>query len=434
MKYFLAICCFLLVNSFDSLLFSQNINEEIQLNQVDVEAKRKSGFKSTGLYDEQEEIEVKNIDGFYAVDLYHETITNEIWFTENKKCVSVLNESSTAYRGKNCLHIKWDKISGGCNWIGMGIGWNGWQGKDMGTIMNKTAIEFYARTTGDTLKGLPLALALEDYSGVQSYIGFSPAYIVGKKITANWTKIIVPLNAFPYRQNDLDISNIKQFIIQFEADGELFIDEITLVPFEGILKPAVQLTKNQNDIMVDGVINSTEWKGDTISLENNTNFFIQFDDQYLYLGGMVNDDSPLINTKDNNEIWNGDAIELAFGSNPEADMNRTRYLFSDFQLGIKLGTEQYVWNWKMKNRVEGAEVKTQLNADGYVIEAKIPLSTFGKFTFIEGKNYGFEIALDNGNASGKRITQTRWASSHAEGFHLNPSLWGIVKVKGNSKQ
>lgn len=433
MKYFAFIFCFFSINSVDSFLLSQNIKEEIQLNQVDIESKRKTGFKNSSLYDEQEEAEAKNIDGFYAVDLYHETISSEIWFTENKKCVSVTNENSSPYKGNNCLHIKWDKISGGCNWIGMGIGWNGWQGKDMGTIMNKTAIEFYARTKGDTLKGLPLALALEDYTGVQSYIGFSPAYIIGKKITGNWTKIIIPLSAFPYKQNDLDISNIKQFIIQFEADGELFIDEITLVPFEGILKPSVQITKKQNEIIIDGTVNSNEWKGDTINLENNANFFMNFDDQFLYLGGIVKDESPLINTKDNNEIWNGDAIELAFGSNPDADMNRNRYLFSDYQLGIKLGTEPYVWSWKKKNKVEGAEIKTQIMNNGYSIEAKIPLSTFGTFNFIEGKNYGFEIALDNGNASGKRITQTRWASSHAEGFHLNPSLWGIVKVKGISK-
>ena len=190
----------------------------------------------------------------------------------------------------------------------------------------------------------------------------------------------------------------------------------------------------QNQITIDGSLSVNEWHGDTVQFEKVANFFLNFDERFLYVGGIINDDSPLSNTKNNSEIWNGDAIEIAFGSNPDADPNRTRYLFSDYQLGIKLGADAYLWNWKKKSRIEGGEIKTVIVPGGYSFEAKIPLSTFGEFKFIEGKNYGFEFALDCGNQSGKRTSQLRWASNHAEGFHLNPSLWGILKVKGNSNQ
>ncbi|MFN6039767.1 MAG: sugar-binding protein, partial [Bacteroidota bacterium] len=78
-------------------------------------------------------------------------------------------------------------------------------------------------------------------------------------------------------------------------------------------------------------------------------------------------------------------------------------------------------------------VKTSLTENGYSFEARIPLSSLGNMKFFEGKNYGFELALDNGDASAKRITQTRWANPYTEGFHLNPSLWGMLQVKSPDK-
>ncbi|MFN6037908.1 MAG: carboxypeptidase-like regulatory domain-containing protein, partial [Bacteroidota bacterium] len=331
------------INTNENLSIKIGLNRnQINLSEVEIVGNKKSVFRKISLYDESNADEPANIYGFYAVDLYKDDISNEIWFTDNKNCMTVTPSEKNPFSGKKCLEIKWDKQGGGCNWIGMGIGWDGWQGKDMATIMEKAAISIQVKTKGDTIKNLPLALALEDYSGIQAYTGFSSNFIVKKKITSNWTQVIIPLNSFPYKEKDLGTNNIKQFIIQFEADGEIFMDEIKLVPFLGNLKPKTQIAKRLTDILIDGLINENEWSSSTFEISENGKFNLMYDDEMLYLAGNITDKSPLINLKDEADIWNGDAIEFAIGTNPDADPNRSRYLLSDLQLGIKMCKEPYI--------------------------------------------------------------------------------------------
>ena len=423
LKIFLFFFTFLI---FGIKIFSQN--KIINLKEVIIQTNKKDVFKKTDLYDINDSIDEPNIEGFYALNIFNETISNEIWFTTNKNCINVNIEKENAFKGKTSLHIKWDKISGGCNWIGMGFGWNDWQGKDLTSITGKAAIQLYVKTKGDTLKSLPLALALEDYSGVQAYTGFSPSFIEGGKITSNWTKVTIPFSVFPIVQTDLDISKIKQFIIQFEADGDLIFDEITVVPFEGILKPKFTASMLTKEIIIDGQLNSEEWGISPILINDLNKIFIKYDQNNIFIAANIVESNPLINKFDDSEIWNGDAIELSIGTNSEADLSRTRYLLSDFQIGIKCAQDAYVWNWKNKSRINNAEIKTLKTNDGYSIEVKIPLISFGDFRLENGKKYGFEIAIDDADQSGKRIKQIRWASPHQEGFNLNPSLWGLMYV------
>ena len=121
-------------------------------------------------------------------------------------------------------------------------------------------------------------------------------------------------------------------------------------------------------------------------------------------------------------------MEISFGTNASADLNRTRYLWSDFQIGIKATDKPYVWNWKKKSIITDAEVMINKTDYGYQIEIKIPFSAIGDAKMIKGEKYGFEIAIDDGDASGKRIKQTRWASPQQEGFNINPSLWGLINL------
>ena len=64
---------------------------------------------------------------------------------------------------KNSIHLKTDK-NPACEWIGMGIGWDGWQGKDMSGIMEKSAIELMVRVKKGSITRLPIVFILEDYS------------------------------------------------------------------------------------------------------------------------------------------------------------------------------------------------------------------------------------------------------------------------------
>ena len=57
------------------------------------------------------------------------------------------------------------------------------------------------------------------------------------------------------------------------------------------------------------------------------------------------------------------------------------------------------------------------------------MSSLGSPKISSGDKLGFEIGIDNGDNSGNRISQIRWSNPQVEGFHLNPSLWGLMILK-----
>ena len=114
---------------------------------------------------------------------------------------------------KNSIHLKTDK-NPACEWIGMGIGWDGWQGKDMSGIMEKSAIELMVRVEKGSITSLPIVFILEDYSENQCYATASYLGIEGGKIDQSWTRVVVPLQTFSYLKNKVDLTNVKQLLLQ----------------------------------------------------------------------------------------------------------------------------------------------------------------------------------------------------------------------------
>ena len=129
---------------------------------------------------------------------------------------------------KNSLHIKTIKPPT-CEWIGMGIGWDGWQGKDLSGIVNNAAIEFMARVDGDAIYNIPIVFILEDYSANQCYATAGYLGIDEGKITNKWTKVIVPFSTFSYQTNNIDLTNIKQLLLQCYDKVDIYIDDIKII-------------------------------------------------------------------------------------------------------------------------------------------------------------------------------------------------------------
>lgn len=175
--------------------------------------KSKVSFQNQGLYEANTSTEMPNINGFYALDLFHEDIDNSVWISPEKQCVNMTLTKAYAQDGEHAIMVKWNKDEGGCKWIGMGFGWNNWEPKELSLVGNQGAIQFFARSLKDTLKTLPWALALEDYSGVQAYTGFSPRFLANPITPNAWTKVTIPISSFPIESYDLDLSLIKQFIM-----------------------------------------------------------------------------------------------------------------------------------------------------------------------------------------------------------------------------
>lgn len=192
-------------------------------------------FQKVGLYDKAEK-EIPNINGFTALDLFHDELDKTVWVSPEKACVSMNLSDAQAQDGKYALHLTWDKAAGGCKWIGMGFGWDAWSPKELSLVSQTAAIRFFARSPKDTLYNLPWALALEDYSGVQAYTGFSKDFLATPITAHQWTAVTIPIRRFPSQKFDLDLASIKQFIIQLDGEGEIWVDNFTIVELPQIVE------------------------------------------------------------------------------------------------------------------------------------------------------------------------------------------------------
>ena len=222
-------------------------------------------MKEVSLYEHEIE-QTEGINGFTSIEIFSKGGTDEVWGNKDEECnpfsfssldasidyssISISSEKladtvkvDVKYdlpvvkvkdkKGieKNSLHIKTDKPPT-CEWIGMGIGWDGWQGKDLSAIISNTAIEFMARVNGDPIYNIPIVFILEDYSANQCYATAGYLGIEGGEVTKKWTRVIVPLPTFSYQTNNIDLTNIKQLLLQCYDKVDIYIDDMKIIPHE----------------------------------------------------------------------------------------------------------------------------------------------------------------------------------------------------------
>jgi len=367
---------------------------------------------------------VQHIKNVYAINIFTDYVTSELWKTEDTSCIIVKNIFDSTMIGEGGLYIKWNKTSGGCNWVGIGIGWDGWNGKNLQEIYNEAAIQFMVRSPKGTQPGLPWAMAFEDFGGGQAWAGVFSNFIEGGKITEQWTKVQIPLTAFDFNQFDADKSGIKQLIIQFESEGEIFFDDLKIVPTQTVESKLAIVPFVNKLVTVDGIKDNI-YLGDGFILENGQ-VWLAVNDKNMMVYAEVNDASPLQNIQSGKDIWNGDALEIAFTTNAAASANRKAFLLSDQHIGIKATTAPVLWNWRNNTAATG-NVMTKKTTTGYIVEALIPLDQFIAAPFIAGNNYQIEVAIDAGTTKG-REKQYRWNNPYNEGFHTSPQLWGKMRI------
>ena len=113
----------------------------------------------------------------------------------------------------------------------MGIGWDRWQGKDLSSIMSNAAIEFMAMVDGDSIYNIPIVFILEDYSANQCYATSGYLGIEGGVITKKCTRVIIPLPTFSYQTHNIDLTNIKQLLLQCYDQVDIYIDDIKIISY-----------------------------------------------------------------------------------------------------------------------------------------------------------------------------------------------------------
>lgn len=159
---------------------------------------------------------------------------------------------------------------------------------------------------------------------------------------------------------------------------------------------------------------------------------VGWDQEYLYLVVEVSDDTPLRNAQKNDEIWNGDNLEVCLSTDPQADPERGFYTASDWQFGFSTGDPAQAvppssWEWsQLKAPVPGARVVARPTEGGYRLEVSLPWAAVRGFQPRAGIEVGFDLALDNGGPAGTRVGQWIWSGNSS--FYSNPAQWGVLEL------
>ena len=214
---------------------TRNRGEEAALRTVVLDPAPVQGLR--GLYDAvNPDNQYEHINGFASLTVLQGPAGDAFWTAGTAAC---LKAKLTA---QNTYLINWNKPGGGCPWVGLGVGWDQWSGKNLGPILDVAAVELVVRVPeGQPVKSFPWAFGLEDYSGRQAWMGMSADRILNGPVGPGYRAIRLPLTAFNWREMKTDPSNIKQFLLQFEADGVVEIHSIRIVrltdPFDAPVAP-----------------------------------------------------------------------------------------------------------------------------------------------------------------------------------------------------
>jgi len=162
-----------------------------------------------------------------VVSIYTNQLLSDSWVTQtDKTCLSIVNEQVPG-ESNQALHIVWNKQAEvGCPWLGLGFGWDNWAAKDLIDMEKTYCLAFQVKSNGASWKTMPWAIGIEDYMGVQAYIGVVEKYVVGKEIGKEWTTLRIPLTEFTFNEWGLSTGSVKQLIFQFEASGDVYLDNI----------------------------------------------------------------------------------------------------------------------------------------------------------------------------------------------------------------
>lgn len=192
---------------------------------------------------------------------------------------------------------------------------------------------------------------------------------------------------------------------------------------------------------IDG--NLDDWSIDAVDVDHVTyghekwggkddltgSVMVGWDEEYLFLGVTVEDDSYQQRTKGEN-LYLGDSLEVLFDRNIEDDYWDHNLNNDDYQLGISAGKndvnndpEAFLWNPRSK---AGGKSKVKIAAksasDGYVVEVAIPWKVLGG-SLKEGQHCGFIFSISDNDQSNKNVQQTM-VSTIDRRIWTDPTTWG----------
>jgi hypothetical protein len=239
-------------------------------------------LRPISLYDgvEQEPVAAlpADIEKIVSSTLFQEDTLN-VWGIFEAPCKNLKLTDEVAYSGSKALDLQWNKS--GCEFVGFGMGWDDWAGKDLEPIMQHAAFQMYVRTKKGKAFGLPMVFTLEDYSGVMAFCYTANKYFERYALDEEWQKVQVPLKAFDDEGEGIDYTNIKQLQVELQQAGDIYVDDITLVYYEEpkeepwMVEPKYpDPTELPQTLFTDEFVNNNGWglvskKCQSVELSNN---------------------------------------------------------------------------------------------------------------------------------------------------------------------
>jgi hypothetical protein len=166
----------------------------------------------------------------------------------------------------------------------------------------------------------------------------------------------------------------------------------------------------------------------------NDSIRLRWNEQQLIVEAILKDADALENKKQGGDLWNGDAIEVAFAAQPELSTRpRGRFLFSDLHIGISLGEKAEAIEFRTQKPLEFERTIRPLPGGGYLVVASFQWATLDRAPWSLPGRYLLEFARDQGDAGGRKA-QYRWNSVDEEGFHTTPALWGELCLPAQNSQ
>ncbi|MEL7248962.1 MAG: glycan-binding surface protein [Bacteroidota bacterium] len=172
--------------------------------------------------------EVEPVAPAYPVTLFSDAfINNNGWGVHKDHCQNFRLTDETASEGSKSIHATWDASKAECYRVQLGASWNKWFRIDIESAKDDMVISLDLKSDADLLQSQNMRIGFEDYQRATTYVTLSSDYLPnGTFNTGAWQTVTIPVSDLPDSANFADI---KQFVIQMDKTGDVYIDNIRLV-------------------------------------------------------------------------------------------------------------------------------------------------------------------------------------------------------------
>ena len=164
----------------------------------------------------------------YPVALFKDGFINDNgWGLYEDHCQNIRLTDEQVAEGSTAIRATWDATTADCYRVSIGVSWNSWFPIDMTKAKDNVTIKIALKSKANLYEAQNLRFGFEDYERQVSLVKLHRDFLPnGSFVAGQWQTITIPLSALPATA---DFSNIKQFMIQMDKQGDVYIDDIRLI-------------------------------------------------------------------------------------------------------------------------------------------------------------------------------------------------------------